>query len=493
MSLLNVCLDREPTSPSELFAAVAADSFDPYDGPFEPSTPLKAKILLVDDEPSVRAPIRRYLEAHGYEVQEAPTLASGEAAFRADRPDLAVLDFMLPDGDALELLPRLRSTDPDVPLIVLTGHGSIDLAVRTVKEGAEHFLTKPVELAALTTIIQRTLDTQRTRRRDQAARRAQEERGAPDPFLGTTAAVAALAAEAQLAVAGDSPVLVQGETGSGKGVLARWLHANGSRSEEAFVDINCAGLSRELLESELFGHAKGAFTGAIADKKGLLEVAHRGTLFLDEIGDMDAALQPKFLKALEEKRFRRLGEVAERRVDVRLVAATNQDLGELVRDKRFRADLYYRINTLVLRVPSLRERSSDIPLLAGALLRRLTQEMGRGELELAADAVEALVAYPWPGNIREMRNVLERGVLAASGKQLQRRHLRFDSGPVAAVAGGGDGPHLTLDQLERRHIERVLDHEKGHVVAAAERLGIPRSTLYQKLKEYGIDPAGFRG
>ncbi|HEV8239707.1 MAG TPA: sigma-54 dependent transcriptional regulator [Thermoanaerobaculia bacterium] len=457
---------------------------------------MRPKILLVDDEPSLRAPIRRYLEANGYEVREAPTVNSGEASFRDDRPDLAVLDFELPDGTALDLIPRLKALDPDVPLIVLTGHGSIDVAVATVKLGAEHFLTKPPELAALTTLIERTLDNQRTRRRDQAARRSQEERGAPNPFLGTAPAVAALAAEAQLAVAGDSPVLIMGETGSGKGVLARWLHDNGARADEAFVDINCAGLSRELLESELFGHARGAFTGAIAEKKGLLEVAHRGTLFLDEIGDMDVALQPKFLKALEEKRFRRLGETSERQVDVRLVAATNHDLGELVREKRFRADLYYRINTLVMRVAPLRERTADIPLLAAALLRRLTYEMGRPELELGEDAVEALVAYPWPGNVRELRNVLERGVLAAEGggkgnRQLQRRHLRFDAGPVA-TASLGDGAHLTLAELERRHIERVLELEKGHVVTAAERLGIPRSTLYQKLKEYGIDPASYR-
>ena len=458
---------------------------------------LKPKILLVDDEPSVRAPIRRYLEGKGYEVKEAPTIASGEAAFRDDRPDLAVLDFELPDGTALDLIPRLQETDPDVPLFVLTGHGSIDVAVATVKLGAEHFLTKPPELAALVMLIERTLEGQRTRRRDLAARRSQEERGAPDPFLGSTAAVSALAAEARLAVTSDSPVLIMGETGSGKGVLARWLHEHGARGDEAFVDINCAGLSRELLESELFGHAKGAFTGAVADKKGLLEVAHHGTLFLDEIGDMDAALQPKFLKVLEEKRFRRLGEVVERRVDVRLVAATNHDLAELVRDKRFRADLYYRVNTVVLRVAPLRERAGDIPLLAGALLRRLTHEMGRPELELGEDAVEALVAYPWPGNVRELRNVLERGVLAAEGlakgsRQLQRRHLRFDAGP-AAPASLGDGAHLTLAELERRHIERVLELEKGHVVTAAERLGIPRSTLYQKLKEYGVDPASYRG
>ncbi len=454
---------------------------------------MKAKILLVDDEPSVRAPIRRFLEVAGYEVQEAPTVLSGETAFKNDRPDLAVLDFELPDGTALDLIPRLREADPEVPLFVLTGYGSIDIAVRCVKEGAEHFLTKPPELGALVTLIERTLESRRTRRRDQAARRSQEERASPNPFLGTTSAIAALAAEAQLALQSESPVLILGETGSGKGMLARWLHDNGPRPDEAFVDVNCAGLSRELLESELFGHAKGAFTGAIADKKGLLEVAHRGSLFLDEIGDMDAALQPKLLKVLEDKRFRRVGDVAERRVEVRLAAATSHDLAELVREKRFRADLYYRINTVVLRVPALRERAADIPLLAAALLRRLTQEMGRPALELAADAVEALVAYPWPGNVRELRNVLERGVLATQGRQLQRRSLRFESGATASPVLGEAGLHLTLAELERRHIERVLDDEKGHVVAAAERLGIPRSTLYQKLKELGIDPAAYRG
>ena len=450
---------------------------------------MTAKILLIDDEPSVRSPIRRFLESRGYEVREAPTATSGEAAFRAERPDLAVLDFMLPDGDALELIPRLKAADPDVPLVVLTGHGSIDLAVRAIREGAEQFLTKPTELATLEMVIRRTLENVRTRRRDQAARRSEDRLA--DPFLGSSTAIAALAAEAQLAVGSDSPVLVMGETGSGKGLLARWLHAEGSRGEEAFVDINCAGLSRELLESELFGHAKGAFTGAVADRKGLLEVAHRGTLFLDEIGDMDVALQPRLLKALEEKRFRRVGEAAERRVDVRLVAATHQDLRELVREKRFRADLYYRINTLVLRVPPLRSRAGDVPGIAAALLARLTREMGRAELELSEDAIAALMAHSWPGNVRELRNVLERGVLASRGPVLRGADLRFDAVPELPP-GSADPSDLTLEQLERRQIERVLALEKGHVAAAAERLGVPRSTLYQKLKAFGIDPAGHR-
>jgi DNA-binding NtrC family response regulator len=452
------------------------------------------RVLLVDDEPSVRAPIRRFLERHGYEVVEAPTVASGEASFRDQRQDLAVLDYSLPDGDALELIPRLKAIDPDVPLIVLTGHGSIDLAVRAIKEGAQNFLTKPPELQALVTLIERTLENQRTRRRDSAARRGSAgERGAPDPFLGSTAAVRALQAEAQLAVAADSPVLVMGETGSGKGVLARWLHAHGGRCEEAFVDVNCAGLSRELLESELFGHVRGAFTGAVNDKKGLFDVAHRGTLFLDEIGDMDLALQPKLLKVLEEKRFRRLGDHAERSADVRLVVATNHELAGLVREKKFRADLYYRINTLVLRVPPLRERVDDIPILAADLLRRLAKDMGRAELAAAPDALDALAGHPWPGNVRELRNVLERAILAAPGRQLERRHLRFDvAGPAPSDDGEAASPYSTLAEVERRHIVRVLENEKGQVVAAAERLGIPRSTLYQRLKELAIAPTDFR-
>jgi DNA-binding NtrC family response regulator len=402
---------------------------------------------------------------------------------RADPPDVVIADYLLPDGNALELLPRLRAIGSSVPLVVLTGHGSIDLAVRALKEGADHFLTKPVELPSLLVILQRLLETRRARQR-QLARTSRDARDVVDPFLGVSPVIRRLADEAGRVLATESPVLIQGETGTGKGVLARWLHANGSRAEEAFVDLNCAGLSRELLETELFGHEKGAFTGAVSSKSGLLEVGHRGTVFLDEIGDLDPQVQPKLLKVLEEKRFRRLGDTRDRQVDIRLIAASHQDLARLVREKQFRSDLYFRISTIPLTVPALRGRVQDIPLLARTLLARIAAELGRGEVGLSPDAEKALQAYPWPGNIRELRNVLERAVLLSPKSVLERPDLRFDA-PSPAGAWPEDS-NLTLVELERRHIERVLQEERGHVERAAKRLGVPRSSLYQKLKQYGI-------
>jgi DNA-binding NtrC family response regulator len=443
----------------------------------------REKILIVDDEDGARFGIRDFLESQGYDVDETDSCQGMLEVFRASRPDAAIVDYMLPDGHALDLLPRLRGIDPTVPLIILTAHGSIDLAVRAVKEGAEHFLTKPVELAALLAILQRTLENRRTHQR-QLANESRQTREEVDPFLGTSAAIRQLAEQVRKVLVTESPILIQGETGTGKGVLARWLHNHGPRAEHAFVDLNCAGLSRELLETELFGHEKGAFTGATTNKSGLLEVAHRGTVFLDEVGDMDTQVQPKLLKVLEEKRFRRLGEVRDRHVDIRLIAATHQDLSSLVREKTFRSDLYFRISAIPLIVPPLRERSEDIPLLTQHLLERLAADLGRGEVRLAPEVEQALQVYPWPGNIRELRNVLERAVLLSDRNILSRQDLRFDT-PVTTEAAS-DESTLTLLEIERRHIERVLRTEHGRVEQAARRLGIPRSSLYQKIKHYGI-------
>jgi DNA-binding NtrC family response regulator len=440
-------------------------------------------VLLVEDEPAVRFGIREFLEARGYIVVEVQSCQEAQAAFRADPPDVAVLDYSLPDGTALDLLPRLKAADADVPLVILTGMGSIELAVRAIKEGAEHFLTKPVELPALEVVLERLIENRRNRHR-QMARRSRAARRAIDPFLGQSAAMRQLAEDARRFLSSDSPVLIRGETGSGKGVLAAWLHQNGPRAEEALVDLNCATLSKELLESELFGYEKGAFTGALAAKPGLLDVAHRGTLFLDEIGDVDAAVQPKLLKVLEEKRYRRLGDVRDRQVDVRLVAATHQDLARAVRDGRFRSDLYYRVSTIPLVVPPLRERPEDMELIAQHLLDGVAADLGRGSLTLAPDALAALRAYSWPGNIRELRNVLERAVLLCEGRVLGRRDLRFEPAPVDDPAAAEAA--LTLEELERLHIERVLQAERGHVESAARRLGIPRSSLYQRLKRLGL-------
>ena len=441
------------------------------------------RVLLVDDEPAVRFGVSDFLRGRGFAVEEAESCRQAEEVFRRSPPSVAIVDYSLPDGNALELLPRLKEADPSVPVLILTAHGSVDLAVRAIKEGAEQFLTKPVQLEALAVILERLLENQRNRQQ-QLARRSRQARELRDPFLGASAPIRALAAEAHKVAASDSPVLIQGETGAGKGVLARWLHDHGPRAEEAFVDLNCAGLSREFLETELFGHEKGAFTGATAAKPGLLEVAHRGTVFLDEIGDVDAQVQPKLLKVLEEKQFRRIGDVRDRRVDIRLLTATHQNLSELVREKRFRNDLYFRISTVPLVVPALRERAADVPVIAEQILDSLAARWGHAKLTLAEDAAAALAAYAWPGNIRELRNVLERAVLLSGSDVVARRDLRFGAAEPAAAPYDLD---RTLIEVERQHIERVLRAEGGRVEAAAKRLGIPRSSLYQKIKRHGIE------
>jgi DNA-binding NtrC family response regulator len=441
------------------------------------------RILIVDDEPAVRFGIREFLELHGYQIEEAETCQDARHIFSSSRPDIVIADYMLPDGTALDLLPRLKDIDSEIPLLVLTAHGSIDLAVRAIKEGAEQFLTKPIELPTLHVILQRLLEKQRSHHK-QLASKSRQVRRTIDPFIGTSVAILSLADQARKFLTTESPVLILGETGSGKGVLARWLHDNSPRTDEAFVDLNCAGLSRELLETELFGHEKGAFTSATASKQGLFEVAHRGTIFLDEIGDVDLQIQPKLLKVLEDKRFRRVGDVRDRQVDVRLIAATHQDLIQLVREKKFRDDLYFRISTIPLSFPPLRERIDDIPILARYLLDKVSADLGRGEIQLDEGCIKALQSYAWPGNVRELRNVIERAVLLSEQKSIAIKDLNFDG--HANVGAASFDTRLTLLQLEKQHIQKVLQEEHGRVEKAAKRLGVPRSSLYQKIKKHHI-------
>jgi DNA-binding NtrC family response regulator len=403
-------------------------------------------------------------------------------AFARSRADAVIASCRLSDGSVLDLLSHVRTAAPGTAFLVLADSDSLETAVKALAEGAEQFLVKPVNRPAFLFVLQRALENQRARRRrltDQALRI----RKSPDPFRGVSPAIRALREQAIRVASSDKPVLIQGETGTGKGVLAGWLHANGPRSEECFLDLNCAGLSCELLETELFGHEKGAFTGAVASKAGLLEVADRGTFFLDEIGDMDLAVQPKLLKVLEEKRFRRLGDVRDRQVDVWLIAATHQDLSALVEEKRFRSDLYFRISTLRLRLPPLRERVEDIPMLAQEFLLHIASELPRSLLTLSTRALHRLERHPWPGNIRELRNVLERAALLSSGSVLEENDLGFDlerEAPADALDG------LTLREAERRLIERALAEEHGNVEQAAARLGISRSSLYQRIQKFQI-------
>ena len=382
------------------------------------------RILLVDDEVSIRFGLSEVLRQHGYIVEETATAAAAREAIRSMRPDAVLVDHQLPDGDALDLIPLFLSIDPLLPVLVMTGHASIELAVSAVKAGAEHFLTKPVDIEALLILLDREIG-HRDRRRRQTASERRDPMRAPQPFLGVSNVVRALERSARKLADSDSPVLILGEPGTGKKTLARWLHENGPRASGAFVDIHCADLAGASLESELFGTASGI---------GLLELANRGSLFLDEIADLDPRIQPRLLEILETKRYRRLQENRDLSVDIRLIAATHHNLAGMVREGRFHSELYFRIQTVPLHVPALRERPQDIPLLAHTLVDDLARDLGRGAVELTECALESLQSYRWPGNLRELRNVLEGALLRTRGNRIDASAFRFDSG------SGGPGP-----------------------------------------------------
>jgi len=429
------------------------------------------RILVVDDEPGIRLGLGSFLRSHGFQVVEAASAVDAEDRFRDAQPSLTILDYGLPDQDGMSTLARLRRIDARALVVMLTGYGTIELAVKAIKAGAEHLLTKPVDLKELLKLIRGML----------TAKSPVCTPAAPNPFAGASRAIRELEAQAERVAGSDHPTLILGETGAGKGVLARWLHERGPRQAAPFVDLNCAGFSRDLLESELFGHERGAFTGAVGRKQGLFEAADKGALFLDEIGELELSLQPKLLKAVEEKRFRRVGDVRPISVNVRLIAATNSDLPARVRDGSFRADLYFRMSTVVLSIPPLRERSEDVAPLARTLLCAMD---GANPPELSADAIARLEEHDWPGNIRELGNVLERARLYTKGGAISARDIIFDrnSQPAAPVA-----PLSSLDEMERTHIERAMVATSGRVDEAAAILGIPRSTLYHKLKRQRRD------
>ena len=445
----------------------------------------RKKLILGEDDRAIRHALSEYLKSEQYEVIEAGTCAAVRESFKGCSPDAAILDYSLPDGTALELLPYLRQYHPLVPVILITGNATIPLAVQAMKEGAEQFLTKPVPMPTIAVVLKRALEGQRSHQKVQAGR-ARERREAVYPFLGTSRAMEELACQAERVSGSHCPVLIVGETGAGKGVLARWLHENGPRADEPFVDLNCAGFGRDLLETELFGHEVGAFTGAVQRKSGLLEVAQKGTAFLDEIGDMDLQVQPKLLKIIEEKRFRRLGDVHERQLDIRLIAASHQDLTELVREKKFRSDLYFRVSTVILEVPPLRARPEDVLLLAEYFLQRAKSDLGRMGVTLTEPAMERLRSHAWPGNIRELRNVIERTVLLTAHEMIQPRDLRLECN--GRMHGNGDEAHLTLKEIQRLHIQRALAAERGNIARTATRLGVTRSSLYNKMKTFAVAP-----
>jgi DNA-binding NtrC family response regulator len=452
---------------------------------------LNRSILLVDDDPEVLSVLSRFFENKGWQVQRAAEVKGAMDLYEREHPDLVLLDIDLPGLSGLHWLEVLRTRDADSMVIMLTGNADIAMAVQAMRLGAENFLTKPVELAHLEAASERAYEKVELRRRNRFfAERQTENSGLAG--LGRTSLMRDLARQIELLAASDTTVLLTGETGTGKGWVAHMLHTLSRRSTAPFVEINCAGLSSTFLDSEIFGHEKGAFTDAKEQKRGLLEVAHTGSFFLDEIGDLAIELQPKLLKVLEARRFRRLGGTREIEVDVRLIAATNHDLELNVRDGTFREDLYYRLAVLPLRLPPLRERGrEEIADLAIRLLLDLRRKFGRGPARFTPEAISLLGQYSWPGNIRELRNVLERVLLLSSdAEEVLPAHLPPELRLGTHAEGGGLEAELSLEEIERRHIARVLAHHTGNRSRTAKSLGISRATLYEKLARYGLDEVG---
>ncbi len=438
------------------------------------------RILVVDIDPIVRSGICNFLTAQGHIVCDVSNCHDAQTELRRFCPEAVVLDLYLPNGDAPQLLRQAKALSPSVPVVVLSGQASVDAAGHAVRLGADQILVKPVELHELHAVLLRLLKGERIFPRSTPSHKSE----CIDPFLGTSSAIQNLRTIASRVLSSESPILLQGETGSGKGILANWIHRNGPRAHKPFLNLNCAGLSRELLESELFGYEKGAFTSAVSTKQGLLEVANRGTVFLDEIGDIDLQVQPKLLKVLEERTFRRLGDVRDHSVDIRLISATHRELLELVRENRFRSDLFFRVNIFLISVPPLRERTEDIALLSESILTSITRTYARPELRISDSAMAELERYPWPGNIRELRNVLERAAFLAERGIIAPEHLVFQ-------ISGNDHRHSefrngTLRDVERAYIHHVLQDEGGSIERAARRLGIPRSSLYNKMRRFEI-------
>jgi DNA-binding NtrC family response regulator len=462
--------------------------------------PAPAQILIVEDKDSLRTMLRHALERQGHAVIEARDQAEALKMLQQAQPALVLSDLRLPEGDGFGVLRASKEIDPDVPVIVMTAYGSIEDAVTAMKEGALDFLAKPVDPDHLLLLVSRALEqrrlvTENLLMKEELAVR----RGAPQ-LVGDDVSLRKVFTALQRAASTDTTVLIEGESGTGKELFARSLHALSSRADAPFVAINCAAIPETLLETELFGHEKGAFTGAVSRKPGKFEMAHRGTLFLDEIGDLPLALQAKILRALEERRFERVGGTALVTVDVRLVAATNRGLRAAVAARRFREDLFFRLSVFPITVPPLRDRGNDIPLLARYFVDRFCRELKKKAIGLSPAALEALQAYRWPGNVRELQNCIERAVILADGDSILPRHLNlsFVTTPIAEEA---PNPWANLDltgtltdvtrravgEVERLKIREVMREADGNKGRAAEMLQISYKNLLAKLKEHSIE------
>ncbi len=438
-------------------------------------------ILVLDDDRGFRGLLSTILRGEGYEVEEAATLATALGLAASKQYHLVLTDLRLPDGDGLDLLRHLRETSPQTPVIVITAFGTVESAVEAMKLGAADYLGKPLASPdELRLLVRRTLDARRAADEQAVLREEIETRFACNHFLTRDPNMLRVLEMARKVAETDATVLLLGESGTGKEVLARCLHLNSKRAQRAFVPVNCAALSPTLIESELFGHEKGSFTGAVGQHVGRFERAHGGTIFLDEIGELDGHLQAKLLRVLQEKTFERVGGTRLITADVRVIAATNRDLAARVAAREFREDLYYRLNSFPIHLPPLRERPADIPLLAEHFLHRAAAALGRPVPKISPEALLALKAYTWPGNARELENVIERAVILAA-EEITPADLPFTETTPRRP--------LTLAEIERQAILAALRENQNNRTRAAAQLGISLRTLQYRLKEYGFSEA----
>jgi two-component system nitrogen regulation response regulator NtrX len=457
---------------------------------------MREAILIVDDEAGVRASLSGILGDEGYLVETAQSGEECLAALETRRFDLLLLDVWLPGMDGLAVLSRVRALDPELPVVVISGHGSIEAAVKAVRTGAQDFVEKPLSLEKTLVVVRNALRQKRLETENRSLKQQVEHRWV---MVGESAAIGRLRGEIAQAAPSNGRVLIYGENGTGKELVARQIHLQSLRAQGPFVELNCAAIPEDLIESELFGHTRGAFTGALAARKGKFELADGGTLFLDEVADMTLKTQAKVLRVLQEQRVEPLGGASSVSVDVRVIAATNKNLAEEIRRGAFREDLFFRLSVIPFQVPPLRERREDIPALAFHFIALLSAEYGKRPKQLSPDALAALCAQPWPGNVRELRNIIERLVIMTPGERVEAAHLPVPLPGASAEAlareqpgaAHGDFPSLVSarEDFERRYIWRKYQECGGNMSRTAETLHVERSNLYRKMKAYGLLPA----